>query len=86
MLDDMEELTLQVIHFISFVWFRCKDCFEGFSVIKYTYVACLKVAIWSVFAVNGLIVFMVYWTIAYSGPCTIRFLFETLSILGFLRP
>ena len=37
--------------------------------IKYTYVACLIVVMWFIFAVYGLIVFMVYWTVAYSEPC-----------------
>ena len=37
--------------------------------IKYTDVASLIVVIWFVFAVYGLIVFMVYWTIASSEPC-----------------
>ena len=37
--------------------------------IKYTYVACLTVAIWFVFALYGLIAFMVNWTEAYSKPC-----------------
>ena len=39
--------------------------------IKYTYVPCFIVAMLCVFALYGLIVFMVYWTIAYSEPCQI---------------
>ena len=45
----MKELTLQVIYLILFMWFRCKSCFTGFTMIKYTYVACLKFAMWFVF-------------------------------------
>ena len=46
MLDGMEELTLEVILLIPFIWFRCKVCFKEFSVIEYTYVTCFKVAMW----------------------------------------
>ena len=60
MLDGMEELTLEVSHLIPFIWFRCKGCFKDFPVIEYTYVACFKVAMWFVFALCGLMVFMVY--------------------------
>ena len=56
----MEELTLQVSYLIPFIWFRYKGCFEDFSVIKYTYVSCLKVAMLCVFVLCGLIVFMVH--------------------------
>ena len=35
---------------------------------NYIYVPFLKVAIWFVFALCGLIVFMVYWAIVYSEP------------------
>ena len=40
MLDGMEELSkfFDSVHLI-----RCKGCFKDFPVIKYTYVACLKV-------------------------------------------
>ena len=64
MLDSMEELTLQVSYLILF-----KSCPKVFPVIKYTYVLCLKVAMLCVFALCGLTVFMLYWEIAYSGPC-----------------
>ena len=36
--------------------------------LNYIYVPFLKVAIWFVFALCGLIVFMVYWAIVYSEP------------------
>ena len=39
--------------------------------VKYAYVACLKVAMWFVFALYGLIVFMVYWKEGYSESCQI---------------
>ena len=52
MLDGIKELSLQVSYLIPFIWFRCKGCFKGFSVIKYTYVACLKVALWFVSALS----------------------------------
>ena len=57
MLDGMEELTLQVSYLIPFIWFRSKGCLKGFPVIKYTYVGCLKVAMWFVSALHDLIVF-----------------------------
>ena len=56
MLDGMEGLTLQVSYFIPFISFRCRGCFTGLPVIKYPHVACLKVAMWFVFALCGLIV------------------------------
>ena len=37
-----------------------KGCFKDFPVTEYTYVACFKVAMWFVFALCGLMVFMVY--------------------------
>ena len=37
--------------------------------VKYAYVACLKVAMWFVFALYGLMVFMVYWKEGYSESC-----------------
>ena len=52
----MEGLTLLVCYLILFIWFRCKDCFKDFPVIEYTYVASFKVALWFVFALQGLIV------------------------------
>ena len=55
MLDGMEELTLQLSCLIPF-----KSCFKSFPVIKYTYVPCLKVAMLCVFALCGLIAFMVH--------------------------
>ena len=80
MLDGMEELTLQVSYWILFISFRCKGCVKGFPVIKYTYVACYKVTIWFVLTWHGLIVFMVYWEITYSGPC------QTTKTKRFLKP
>ena len=68
MLDGMEELTLEVSHLISFIWFRCKGCSKDFPVSEYTYVACFKVAMWFVFALCGLMVFMVYDATTYSEP------------------
>ena len=65
----MEELTVQVSYLIPFISFRSKGCFIGFPVIKYTYVPCFKVALLCLFALCGLIVFMVYQPIAYSEPC-----------------
>ena len=53
----MGELTLQVSYLILFIWFRCKACFKGFPVIKYIYLACLKVVIWFAFALYRLIVY-----------------------------
>ena len=60
----MEELLYRVSFLIPF-----KSCFKGFPVIKYTYVPYLKVALLCLFALCGLIVFMVHWTTAYSEPC-----------------
>ena len=37
--------------------------------IKYTYVAWLKVVIRFVFAMYGFFIFMIYWTEAYSETC-----------------
>ena len=48
MLNGMEELTLQVSYLIPF-----KSCFNGFPVIKYTYVPCLKVTMLCVFELCG---------------------------------
>ena len=54
----IEEVTLQVSYLIPF-----RSCFKGFSVIKYTYVHGLKVAILCVFALCDLIAFMAHWAI-----------------------
>ena len=62
----MEELILEVSHLIPFIWFRCKGCFKDFAVIEYTNAACFKVTMWFVFALCGLMVFMVYQATAYS--------------------
>ena len=43
-----------------------KDSSKSFPVIKYFYVAYLKVAMWFVFALYGLFIFMVSWVLAYS--------------------
>ena len=56
----MEELILEVSHLIPIIWFRCKGCFKDFAVIEYTNAACFKVTMWFVFALCGLMVFMVY--------------------------
>ena len=45
-----------------------KGCFKDFPVTEYTYVACFKVAMWFVFALCSLIVFMIYWATTYSEP------------------
>ena len=45
--------------------------FQRFSsdfVHLYTYVACFRVAMWFVFVLCSLIVFMVYWATSYSEP------------------
>ena len=47
----------------------CENCFKSFVMIKYTYLAYLKVSMWFVSALDDLIVFMVYWTEAYPEPC-----------------
>ena len=69
MLDGMEELILQVSYLIPFIRFRCKDCFKDFPMIKCTYVLCLKVSMLCVFALCGLIAFIVHCVIAYSELC-----------------
>ena len=43
--------------------------FKGSPVVRFIYLACLKVVLWFVFAKYGLFVFMVCWTEAYSEPC-----------------
>ena len=47
----------------------CGGCYKSLLVIKDTYVAYLKVAVWFAFALCNLIAFMVYWTEAHSEPC-----------------
>ena len=70
MLHELKELILQVSHLIPFIWFRCEVYFKVLSrVIKYTYLDCLKVVSWFVFAIYGLLVLMVYWAEAYSDSC-----------------
>ena len=59
-----------------------RSCFKGFSVITYTYVTCLKVAILCVFALCDLIAFMAHWSIAYSERCqtsTMELLAKTVT-------
>ena len=56
--------------FDSVHWFRCEGCFKGSPVIKYTYLSCLIVLVWFVFAMYGLFILMVNWKEAYSEPCT----------------
>ena len=41
-------------------------CFKDFPVIEYNYVACFKVALCFVFALCGLIIFIIYWATTYS--------------------
>ena len=43
----------------SFDSVRCECCFKGSPGIKYTYLACLKVLMWFVFAKYGLSILMV---------------------------
>ena len=43
-------------------------CFKGPSVIKYTYLARLKVLVWFVFAIYGSFIFMVNRKEPYSEP------------------
>ena len=43
-------------------------CFKGPSVIKYTYLARLKVLVWFVFAIYGSFIFMVNRKKPYSEP------------------
>ena len=75
-MDGIEELTLKVSDLILFIWF---PCFKDLLVIEYTYVACFKVALCFVFALCGLIVFMVYWATTYSEP------FQTSVIEFFMK-
>ena len=37
--------------------------------IKCTYLSCLKVVLWFVFAIFGLLLLMVYWADAYTDSC-----------------
>ena len=60
----MEKLNLQVSYLIQF-----NSCFEGFPVINYTNVPCLKTKVLCVFTLCGLVGFMVHSAIAYSEPC-----------------
>ena len=55
--------------FDSAHWFCCEGCFKGSPVIKYSYLACLKVLLWLVFTIYGLFIFMVNWKEAYLEPC-----------------
>ena len=61
------------------ILFRCKGCFKGFPVIKYTYVACLRAAMRFVFAIYGLFIFMFYWTEAYVKYLRWTFLRKQLT-------
>ena len=79
MLDGIEELTLQVSYLIPFIRLCCKGCFKDFPVINYTYVACFKVAMWFVFPLRSLIVFMVYWAATHSEP------FQTSKMVFFCK-
>lgn len=66
---ELKELVLQVSHLILVICFRCEGCFKGSQMIKYTYLARLKIVLWFVFDVYGLFDFMVYRTGAYSDSC-----------------
>ena len=61
--------SFAVIHLIPFIWFPCEGFFKGSPVIKYTYLAYLKVVLWFVFTTYGLFVFMFYWVQVYSDSC-----------------
>ena len=58
-LDEVEMLAFQVSHLRSLC-----VLFHGFT--YYTYLACLKVLMWFVFAIYGLFIFMVNWEEVYS--------------------
>ena len=62
-------LVLQVSYLIPFIWVCFESYFKGSAVIKYTYLACLKVVLWFLFAICGLFVFMVHWAEKYSDSC-----------------
>ena len=49
-------------------WFRCVGCFKDSSVIKYNYLAFLKVFLWFVFVIHGFFIFMINRKEAYSEP------------------
>ena len=59
MLDGIEELTLQVSYLIPFIWFYWKRYFKSFPVTKYTFLVWLKFAMWFVYVLDVLIVFVV---------------------------
>ena len=63
MLDGVEVLALQIPFMDS-----CEGCLKGSPVIKYTNLACLKVLLLFVFAIYGLLIFMVNWKEAHSEP------------------
>ena len=62
-------LVLQVSYLILFIWVCFESYFKGSAVIKYTYLACLKVVLWFLFAICDLFVFMVHWAEKYSDSC-----------------
>ena len=51
---------------------------RSFDSLQYIYVACLKLGMWFVFALCGLIVFIIYWVIAHSEP----FQTSTMELFG----
>ena len=55
MLDNMKKLALLKL---KVIWFRCKGCLKGFPVIKYAYVACLKVTLMQIRKLCNTFVFM----------------------------
>ena len=69
MLDGGGIVSLAGKSFDSIHWFHSESCFKASLVIKYTYVAYLKVLLWFVFSIDGLFILMVNWNEAYSEPC-----------------
>ena len=61
----MEVLALQVIHLIPFIDSVMMVVSKGLPGIKYTYSGFLKVLLWFVFAIYGLLIFMVNWKEVY---------------------
>ena len=48
--NQLEQLTLKVRHLIPFIWFRCENYCNGFPLIKFTYLGCLKVVLLFLFS------------------------------------
>ena len=49
-------------------WFGCEVYYKGSPIIKYFYLACLRVLLWFVFVIYGFFILMVHWKEAYSEP------------------